>query len=258
MNRTLFLTLFALLLSLPGAALAEGSPAEISRRSRERGTLNLVGLGAKLKLVTESKDGRKKKEQVLDTVSKKIDGRTHTIARFVTPASVSGVAVLTVEKQGGEGSDMSLYLPKLRRVRKVAASQRGQAFFDTDFNYADLGGSGAVPDDEVDRKEDAKVDGREAWVLTGKPGDDSPYGRVTIWVDKQTYVPLRAEYEDKAGKPLKTYRTLELKKFKDRVLAAESVMENVQTGSKTRMSLLEVRDVKLGDEAFSDRALERG
>lgn len=251
------LVVLSLLLLLAGVAHAEQSPAEISRKSREKGALNLVGLSSRLKLVTESKDGTKKKEQVLDTVSKKIDGRTHTLARFVTPTAVAGVAVLTVENAKG-ASELSLYLPKLRRVRKVAPGQRGQAFFDTDFNYADLGGSGAAADDQVERKADAKAEGRLAWVLTGKPGEESPYGRVTVWVDQETFVPLRVEYEDKAGKPLKTYRALELKTFKDRVLASRSVMENVQTGSKTTMTLLEVKEATLGDEAFTERALERG
>lgn len=256
MTKTLSLLVATLLLTLGMSARAEESPAEISKKSRERGSLNLVGLSARVKLVTEK--GGKSKEQVLQTTSKKIDGRTHSLARFLQPGSVAGISMLTIETKEGGSNDMSLYLPKLRRVRKVAASQRGQAFFDTDFNYADLGGTGALEDDQVERKEDAKVDGRDTFVLTGKPGEDSPYGRLTVWVDQQTYVPMRVEYQDKNGKLLKTYRALELKKFKDRVLAARSIMENVQTGSKTTMTLLDVTEAELADDAFSERALERG
>lgn len=238
------------------SARAEESAQEISKKSREKGALNLVGLTAELKLVTTSSDG-KAKEQVLSTTSKTINGKSHALARFSAPAGVSGVAVLTIEGAPGEGDDVSLYLPKLKRVRKVAKSDRGKAFMDTDFAYADITSNGAS-DDALKRLPDEKVEGRPCFVLKGKGDDSSPYGDVTLWVDQQTYVPMKVEYLDKAGKPFKRYRTLKLKSFRDRVMAAESVMENLQTGSKTQMTVLKLEDATLGDEAFTERALERG
>ena len=102
------------------------------------------------------------------------------------------------------------------------------------------------------------MEGRDAYVLTGTAGVDSPYGQVRVFVDKETYVPLRAEYEDKAGKPFKVYRAAKLKKFKDRVLASVATMENLQSGSKTSVEILKLEESKAGDEEFSERALERG
>lgn len=237
-------------------ALAEESAAEISKRSRERGALNLVGLTAELKLVSTAADG-KVKEQVLSTTSRNIGGKSHALARFSAPAGVAGVAVLTVAGEQGQGDDVSLYLPKLKRVRKVAKSDRGKAFMDTDFSYADIGSNGAR-DEDTRRLADAKVEGRDCYVLEGKGDETSPYGEVKLFIDKQTSVPMQVDYTDKAGKPLKRYKTLKLKQFKDRVLAAESVMENLQAGTKTQMTVLKLEDATLGDEAFTDRALERG
>lgn len=237
-------------------ALAEESAAEISKKSRERGALNLVGLTAEMKLVSTGADG-KSKEQVLTSTSKTINGKSHALARFSSPAGVSGVAVLTIAGEQGQGDDVSLYLPKLKRVRKVARSDRGKAFMDTDFSYADIGSNG-TRDEDTRRLEDGKIEGRDCFVLQGKGDETSPYGEVKLYIDKQTWVPMQVEYSDKAGKPLKRYRTLKLKAFKERVLAAESVMENLQTGSKTQMTILKLEESTLGDEAFSDRALERG
>ena len=165
--------LVVLLVFLP--AHAEQSAADIARKSRERGALNLLGLSAQLKLTTVSKDG-KRKEQVVTSSAKKIGERTHSLVRFLQPASVAGVAVLTVEGAKGEASEISLYLPKLKRVRKVANTQRGQAFMDTDFAYADLGGTGGESDDSMKKVGESKVLDRLAWVLVGKAGPDSPYG----------------------------------------------------------------------------------
>jgi len=232
------------------------SAKEISQRSRDRGALNLVGLTAQLRLVTTDKDG-KAKEQVLTTSSKKIDGRSHVVTRFSQPAGVAGVAFLTLEGQNGEADDISLYLPKLKRVRKVAKQERGRAFMDTDFSYSDIASNGGRDEDFV-RQGDEKAEGRDCYVIKGKGGADSAYGEVTLWVDKQFYVPMRIDYADKDGKPFKKYRTLKLKAYKDRTIAAESLMENVQGGSKTQMTVLSLEEATLGDDAYTERALERG
>ncbi len=246
-----------LLCVLPLTALAQEETAqEISRKSREKGSLNLVGLTAELKLVTTAADGRVR-EQQLSSSSRTIGGKSHALARFSAPAGVAGVAVLTVTGAQGEGDDVSLFLPKLKRVRKVAKSDRGKSFMDTDFSWADIGSNGAR-DEDVKRLADEKVEGRNCYVLAGKGDDSSPYGDVKLFIDKQTYVPMKAEYAGKDGKPFKRYRTLKLKSFKDRVLAAESVMENLATGSRTQLFVLKLEDSALGDEAFTERALERG
>ena len=237
--------------------LAEGpTAAEISKNARERGALNLVGLKADLRLVSTGADG-KSKEQVLTSTSKTIGGKSHALARFSAPAGVAGVAVLTIAGEQGQGDDVSLYLPKLKRVRKVARSDRGKAFMDTDFSYADIGSNG-TRDEDTRKLADATIDGHDCYVLEGKGDETSPYGVVKMSIDKQTWVPILVEYADKAGKPLKRYRTLKLEKFKDRVLAKESVMENLQAGTKTQMTVLNLEESTLGDEAFTDRALERG
>ncbi|MBX5483018.1 MAG: outer membrane lipoprotein-sorting protein [Myxococcaceae bacterium] len=251
--------LVALVLGVPllaaSAARAEESAKEIARKARDRGALNLRDLTAELKLST-TRNGVTK-EQVLRTTAREINGRAHSLAKFLQPAGVAGVTVLTIEGGEGEPDDISIYLPKLKRVRKVARSQRGQSFMDTDFQYADLGGTSAE-DEDLKRLLDTKVQGRDVYVLKGHGDEASPYGDVVMYVDKETFVPLQVDYEDKDGKPFKKYQTLKLKKFKDRVLAAESVMENLQSGSKTRMEILKIEEQTLGEEAFTERGLERG
>ncbi len=253
MTRLLPALLTAVALS---AHAADESAQDIARKSKERGALNLVGLTAELKLVTTAADG-KVKEQVLSTSSRTIDGRSHALARFSAPAGVAGVAVLTIQGAKGEGDEVSLYLPKLKRVRKVARTDRGKAFMDTDFAYADIA-SGGTSDDALSRAPDEKVDGRDCFVLKGKGDEGSPYGAVTMWVDRQTYVPMKVDYADPSGKPFKQYRTLKLKAFQSRTLAAESVMKNLQTGSQTQMTVLKLEESTLAEEAYTERALERG
>ena len=252
--RTIFV---ACVLAGSSAALAqtEESAQEIARKARDRGSLNLKALTAELKLSTTRKGSTK--EQVLRPTSREINGRGHSLARFLSPQGVAGVTLLTVEGEGDAADDITMYLPNLKRTRKVAPSQRGQAFMNTDFSFADLGGVGGE-ESRVKRRADGKVDGRDVYVLEGDGDEASPYGKVTLHVDKETYVPLQVDYQDKDGKPFKQYRTLKLRKFKDRVLAAESLMKNLQTGSETKMEILKLEEATLPDDAFTERALDRG
>src|SRR5688500_3274214 len=72
---------------------APESAQEIARKSRERGSLNLLDLTAELRMVTTGSDG-KAKEQTLVSSARKIGGRVHSVARFLSPPGVAGVAVL--------------------------------------------------------------------------------------------------------------------------------------------------------------------
>jgi len=164
-----------MVLLVSAVGLAEETAGDISKKSRDRGALNLVGLTAELKLVSTAADG-KRREQVLTTTSKRIEGRSHVLARFSAPA--------------GDSS--------------------------------------------------------------------SPYGKVRMLVDKETYVPMQVDYQDKSNQPFKRYKALKLKTYKGRVLAAESVMENLKTGSKTQLSVVKLEDATLADEELTERALERG
>ncbi|MGZ3457080.1 MAG: hypothetical protein ACXU86_01105, partial [Archangium sp.] len=74
----------AVALLLAPRAHAEESAADIARRSRERGALNLLGLRAELKLTTVTKGGPRK-VQVLTSTAKRVDGRLHSLARFSQP-----------------------------------------------------------------------------------------------------------------------------------------------------------------------------
>jgi len=246
---------------LPKPVQAEESTVDILHKSRERGALNLLDVSADMVLTTTTRSETgvgETKRQVVTSAARRVEGRMHSLTRFFEPPSVAGMKVLTVQGGKGEGDDISLYLPKLKRVRKVAKSQRGESFMQTDFNYADLGSTGGAGEDSFVRKPDTKVDSHDVYVLAGQAGPDSPYGSITAYVDKETYVPVKVEYTDKAGKPLKVFRVLEMRKFKDRFFSSKSLMENLQTGSQTTLEVVRLEESKLGEDAFTERALERG
>lgn len=238
----------------PGLARAEPSAKEILQKARDQGALNLVGLKAELRLVNVEKDGAQKVRE-LTTQSKKVDGVTKTISRFKSPPDVANVALLAVEGAEGRPAELSLFAPKVRRTRKIAAGSRGESFMESEFSYADFSGA-SLDDAAPTREKDAQVDGRDCYVVAAKP-PDSPYQKVVASIAKEGFQPLRVEYFDGHGL-LKVYRVLKLEEKRGRTLATESVMENVRTGRKSTLSVGAVEGADAPDTAFTERGLERG
>lgn len=254
MGRGLRLGLLAALTLLCTAA-APPPADELVAKARERSALNPSGARAKVRFRATDKGGEVR-ERLFTTASKKLGGRLHTVLRFSEPAEVAGVAMLVVENKGAP-ADQALYLPKLRRVRKIAAQQRGERFMGTDLTYADLAGTGLVEGAWTHAGEE-KVEGQPAWVLTGTPTGEGPYGRVKVWVHQTLFVTLRAEFFDRGGALVKGYEVKRLKEIEPgRYVAMESIVRSV-VGSSTEVTVLEL-DPKatLPDDDFTERALER-
>ena len=245
----------ALLLLLPAlSARAEETAAQIAHKARDQGSLNLVGLKAEMKLTNIEKGGARQEREVT-TQSKKIDGASHTLTRFRAPPADAGIALLVLEGVGGAKDEISLFLPKIRRARKIAQGDRGQPFMESEFSYADFSGGG-IDEKSSTREKDGVVEGKPVFVLAGAP-PESPYKKVVAYIDQATYVPMRVEYFDEQGL-LKVYTVQKVEVLEGRTLATGSTMENLRTGRKTTVQVSKVSPADAPDAAFTERALERG
>ncbi|MBW1717847.1 MAG: outer membrane lipoprotein-sorting protein [Deltaproteobacteria bacterium] len=112
--------------SLSGKALAQRVyDRENGDDSLARATMELI-----------SKGGRKRVRQF--TIYTKDDGPLQkTLIRFHSPADIEGTGFLSIEKEGGN-TEQFLYLPALRRTRRVVSSQKARRFVNTDFTYEDM------------------------------------------------------------------------------------------------------------------------
>ncbi len=93
---------------------------------------------ATLKAVFEifDKDGRKQEKKVT-VLRLGSPGDSKTLVRFTDPATMRGVALLSINKRG-EKDRQWLYIPATKRARPVAPRDRSEKFAATDFTYEDL------------------------------------------------------------------------------------------------------------------------
>lgn len=195
------------------------------------------------------------------------DGSKKLAIFYESPKSLEGTAFLTHDHpEPGRDDDLWLYLPALRKTRRIAASDRGRAFLATDLSYEDVKLETKVSLDDYTWRTvgEEEQDGRRLLVVEAVPVDEETahelgYGRVLLHVDPSIWLVRQAEYEDPAGRPLKTAHVGGVRQVDGIWTAHEIEVRNHRTGHRT---LFRFEDVDYATEVpeglFTPRALRRG
>lgn len=176
---------------------------------------------------------------------------------FDTPADVKGTALLSFTHKSGP-DDQWLFLPALKRVKRIASDNKAGPFMGSEFAYEDLS-SQEVEKYTYKFLREEPLDGQPMFVFERYPVDPkSGYTRQVVWMDQAEYRAFKVEYYDRKQSLLKT---LTAKGFTQHLgkhwRPGELTMVNHQTGKST---VLEFRDYKfatgLKDKDFDQNALQ--
>ena len=215
-----------------------------------------------------SRDKGGYEREILATVMwKRFDnGLSRVIARVEAPVDLRGSALLVIEKEAGPmevKADLFMYLPELRKVRRITTHTLSGNLFGSDFTYEDFQNlQGMAMKGETERLPDAELEGVPVWVLSHRPGtgSGSSYARVVSYVERERCVPLKVEMWELGERLRKVLTTDRDKIFEEKGVRMPSllVLEDLKRGSSTRLELLKIdlkRRVKRFE--FSPTALER-
>ncbi len=180
---------------------------------------------------------------------------------FRRPRDIRGTALLTFTHKTGN-DDQWLYLPALKRVKRISSSNRSGAFVGSEFAYEDL------TSQEVEKYtykwlREEPCPGEESLVCNVAeryPVDRrSGYTRQIVWLEKETYRPMRVDYFDRRDAPLKTLTFSGYRAYLDRYWRADRmVMVNHQNGKSTEMIWRNYRfRTGLTDRDFNRNSLKR-
>jgi len=257
--------LFSMLL-ISGQALASDLPSgdEIAAQINKRDEGNAVSRN----LLMEMTDNRGKK-RTRDTRSfrKYYGEEKRTVLFYLSPSSVKDTGFLTFDyPQVGRDDDQWLYLPAMRKVRRISASNRGDYFLGTDFTYEDIKKESKVSIEDYTRTtlREELLDGVRTYVIESVPVNEDTakelgYGRIVQWVDADIWMVRKAEYQDVRGNALKTIYTRDIRQVQDIWTSHRLQATNHKTGHKTLFTFSDV-DYQSGvkDSLFSQRTLKRG
>ena len=253
-------TCLLLCLSLNNFALAE-TPEEKGLAIAEESKARNLGWGdsqSELTMTLRNKKGqqvvRQMRSKSLEVVGDGDKGQTI----FDTPLDVKGTAFLSFSHIEGN-DDQWLYLPALKRVKRIASRNKSGPFLGSEFAFEDLS-SFEVEKNTYLHLRDEEYEGMKTSVIEMRPVDKySGYTRFIAWIDLDHYRVHKIDFYDRRDTLLKTLTIKDYSLYKDKYWRADKqFMVNHKTGKSTDIEIKNLTfDTGLTEADFNENRLAR-
>lgn len=177
---------------------------------------------------------------------------------FDEPADIKGTAFLSFTHIL-DADDQWLYLPALKRVKRISSKNKSGPFMGSEFAFEDLSSREVAKYTYLYLRDEA-INGEDSFVVESKPNYKySGYTRTVAWVSKETYQPLKLEYYDRKKSLLKTMTATGYQQYLGKFWRPDSLnMVNHQTKKETRLEFSNYQFQKgLSDRDFNKSSLKR-
>jgi outer membrane lipoprotein-sorting protein len=259
MNKIIIIVLGMFLLA--SQVSAQMDAREIIKKSRE--VSKIKGMEALSTLKIYDSKGRERVRKTSMASGTFDNGRTEKrIIRFLSPAEVEGTGILIFDNED-ESDDMWIYMPALRKTRRIVSSEKGKSFMGSEFSNADM--TAPTLDDfiySILGSED--LSGSECWKIEKLPlnediSDETGLSKEILWVSKKEYVTLRSEYYDLDEELWKIRISSNVKEITSgKYMASYMKMENIQNGRTSEFTLDQIQyNPQVKEEYFTIRYLEK-
>ncbi len=203
----------------------------------------------------------------ITTFMKDFGEDTYRILFFKSPADVKDTGFLTYDYDDNEkDDDQWLYLPALRKTKRIATSDKSGSFMGSDFNYSDMT-SKDLEDYDFKLLKEGEVRGAKVWLIESTPRsrdviDETGYTKSVIFVRQDNYFVVRLVHWVHGGNRLKYLDVVKLEQI-DGVWTGLEVTMTTKQGKKTlHKTVLKYSGVKYNqnhdDNMFTIRRLEKG
>lgn len=186
------------------------------------------------------------------------------IMRFLEPADVKGTGMLIFDYDNKD-DDMWIYMPSLRKTRRIVSSDKGKSFMGSEFSNADMAAEN-MNDFEYNLLGETDFETIPCWKIEIIPAnddiaDDNGFSRKIVWIAKSDYVIRHSEFYDMFNDIFKKQtnsNVLLLDEKLHKYMPGEMLMVNVQNGRKSIMKMEDIQfNPNVKDEYFNTRYLEK-
>lgn len=209
--------------------------------------------------------GQKRIRQIA-AVSKLFDkGNTEKrLIRFLAPADVKGTGLLTFDYESKE-DDMWLYMPALRKTRRIVSSEKSKNFMGSEFTYADMN-IPKLDDFSYSFLEEETIDGTKCWTIETTPknqeiADDYGFSKRVVSIGQQDYVLRKALYYNFDGELHKVMHAKNIELIDPANKRYRPMHMKMVNKQNNRKSIMQVESIELAknvkDDYFSTRYLQR-
>ncbi|OSM01405.1 putative von Willebrand factor, type A [Magnetofaba australis IT-1] len=207
----------------------------IAQEADKRDT-GFVDMTADMRMVLKNRHGESSERQMRMRTKEVSGDGDMSLSVFDTPHDVKGTAMLT-HSHALEADDQWMYLPALKRVKRIASRNKSGPFMGSEFAFEDLG-SQEVEKYAYKWLRDEELDGHPTHVVERYPKYDySGYTRQVAWMDKGMMQPLKVDYYDRKNDLLKTQTFSGYNQYLDQFWRPNRMyMINHQTHKSTELS----------------------
>ncbi len=245
---------------LIGSMLFAITPIEISQNVKK----NSDGYGSakstlEMILIDQAKNRAKRVIKTMSYENTKNNGKDgdKSLIEFISPFDVKGTKFLSHEKIN-KNNNQWLYLPALKRIKRINSKSKSGSFMGSEFSYEDISSREISKYNYSKEAKELKVNGVDCFVYERYPKDkNSGYSKQVIYVDKNSFVTIKAEFYDKKKELLKTAIYENYKKIGKVYRVGKITMTNHQNNKATIIKYLKDEiNLDLKEKLFSKRYLK--
>jgi outer membrane lipoprotein-sorting protein len=255
-----------LLLCIPFISSADEFPSgeDIAKRINARDEGEAVSRNLSMEMT--NKRGKKRFRET-HSLRKYYGDEKRTVIFYLTPKNVKDTAFLTWDYADiHKDDDQWLYLPAMRKVRRISASDRGDYFLGTDLTYEDIKLETRVSIEDYNRETTGEdtVDGHHCFIVVATPinketARELGYGKVEQCVDDQIWMVRRSKMWDTRGNLLKTVHIKGIREIQGIWTQHQIEVENHKTGHRTHFTFSGVNYADgVADNIFTQNSIRRG
>ncbi|MBT7545398.1 MAG: outer membrane lipoprotein-sorting protein [Kordiimonadaceae bacterium] len=214
----------------------------------------------------------KKRIRLMRTFSKDIDANTeHKVIFFLSPSDVKNTAFLTYDyKSDDKDDDQWMYLPALKKTKRIPSSDKGASFMGSDFSYSDMTAKDLddytyklLGESSIKRSEGTE----SVWKIEAMPVsqaviDETGYTKSVLYIRKDNYVLTRAKFYLKKANRVKYMDVRKMEKIDDIWVVMQTTMTTKKGSATLHKTILTNSEVDFNvinsDDMFTIRSIEKG
>jgi hypothetical protein len=213
---------------------------------------------SELTMILRNKQGDESTRQMSNKTLEVENDGDKSLVIFNEPRDVKGTAFLTFTHKSGP-DDQWLYLPALKRVKRIASDNKSGPFMGSEFAYEDIS-SQEVEKYTYKYIKDENIVGVDCFVIERYPVDEkSGYTRQVVWIDIDQYRTMKIDYYDRKNSLLKTLTYHEYNQHLNKYWRANKMsMVNRQTGKSTDLLFNDYKFANgFSESDFNQNSLKR-
>ncbi len=232
---------------------------EISLKSIN--TVDFTSMEMALTLKIYDAKGRERVRQI-KTASKDFSGINKTIIKFISPADVKGTAMLIFDYENKD-DDMWIYMPAIRKNRRIISSEKGKSFMGSEFTNADMSKPN-MNDFNYKILSSEKYNNILCWKIettckNEDVEDENGFSKKIAWIEKTTFLCHKIEFYNFDGE---LFKIQIIKKYKKQAngkhFAFLMEMKNMRNGRKSIMTINKFQiGSKLTESSFTPAMLQK-